>query len=625
MGSLDGYTTSDYSVAWKNKFADRIYGVDTERGMEIVTCSDNTSDAKGMTFVCATGEGKEATLYIGKDAPEVRVPSTFKDGNDTYNVVAIGRPAFYNCSTIERLWLPSSLTDISTSAFSGCGKLVFIDLQQTNHTKFSPSIFPKNELMTLFVPDESKGKYLASEWATQYGDRIYGGSMKSKTYQGMDFIYADGNNEKVAILVKGKNAATADVSYLSGYSVKGIGRSAFLDCKDLTSIIIPNSVTTISNMAFQGCSNLQSLALSDKLKSIGSSAFSGCSSLKELILPSVETIGSSAFNGCSGLQKLDIPNNLQTIGSSAFSGCSNIAHIRCRASASLDPKNLPNNELMTLYVNEGTKTQYTGAEWNRFGERVYEGEMMPLTDDDGMEYIYAGITGEATLLKGKAAEEDVVVKANVQEHPVKSIDKGAFSGFSSIITLEIEEGITGIGPNAFYNCKGLKSVKLPKSLKTIKSNAFNGCSSLANVFCDVISPFSINDNVFSTARNLYVPKNSVDDYKNTDGWKKFSVIMGGQPKEIVYDGSTYVCATGSLEAVLIKGDNKTTVIIPSSVPDDKDSLISYQLIAIDNGAFSDRTSLDKLTFEDGENSISIGEKAFSGCSNLRILTLPSET
>ena len=145
----------------------------------------------------------------------------------------------------------------------------------------------------------------------------------------------------------------------SAYSVTSIGKSAFYDCKGLTSVTIPNSVTSIGESAFEGCSGLTSVTIPNSVESIGYFAFNGCLRLtsvhisdiaawcnidfeddvsnplsyahhlylngeevKDLVIPnSVTSIGRDAFAGCSGLTSVTIPNSVTSIGRYAFYEC----------------------------------------------------------------------------------------------------------------------------------------------------------------------------------------------------------------------------------------------------------------------------------------------------------------
>ena len=91
---------------------------------------------------------------------------------------------------------------------------------------------------------------------------------------------------------------------------------------------IPASVTSIGNYAFQSCTNLDSVTIGNSVTSIGNSAFSGCTSLTSVTIGnSVTSIGRSAFADCTNLTSVTIGNSVTSIGNSAFSNCTNLASI----------------------------------------------------------------------------------------------------------------------------------------------------------------------------------------------------------------------------------------------------------------------------------------------------------
>lgn len=111
-------------------------------------------------------------------------------------------------------------------------------------------------------------------------------------------------------------------------SVTTIGNSVFDGCASLTTITIPNSVTNFGSKIFMDCSSLTTITIPNSVTTIGTSTFSGCSSLVSIIIPnSVTNIGSSAFSGCSSLNSITIPNSVTNIGNSAFQGCSCLVSI----------------------------------------------------------------------------------------------------------------------------------------------------------------------------------------------------------------------------------------------------------------------------------------------------------
>ena len=176
----------------------------------------------------------------------------------------LGDYAFYGCSGLTSLTIPSSVTSIGNEAFHGCCGLT-----------------------SLVIPSG----------VTSIGDEAFSG-------------------------------CSGLTSLTIPSSVTRIGWSAFYGCSGLTSLTIPSSVTWISGEAFSGCSGLTSLVIPSSVTSIGESAFSGCSGLTSLTIPSsVTRIGESAFSGCSSLTSLTIPSSVTSIGNYAFEGCSGLTSI----------------------------------------------------------------------------------------------------------------------------------------------------------------------------------------------------------------------------------------------------------------------------------------------------------
>ena len=170
-------------------------------------------------------------------------------------------------------------------------------------------------------------------------------------------------------------------------SVTSIGNAAFVDCSGLTELILPNSVTSIGDSAFEGCSGLTELTLPNSVTSIADDAFHGCRGLTELTLPnSVTSIGDGAFRGCRGLTKLTLPNSVTSIGESAFYLCSGLSKITSLAeippvcgSGVFDRVNKTNCELIVPIV---SVTAYKQAEvWNEFSNiRGFSGVEVTVAD-----------------------------------------------------------------------------------------------------------------------------------------------------------------------------------------------------------------------------------------------------
>ena len=146
-----------------------------------------------------------------------------------------------------------------------------------------------------------------------------------------------------------------------------------MDGKEITDLVIPNSVTSIGNYAFCDCSGLTSVTIPNSVTRIGTGAFRDCSGLTSVTIPnSVTSIGYGTFSNCSGLTTVTIPNSVTSIGNRAFGGCSELADVYCYA------ENVPSTQsdafkdsyvdYATLYVPEASVAAYKTTEpWSGFG------------------------------------------------------------------------------------------------------------------------------------------------------------------------------------------------------------------------------------------------------------------
>ena len=141
----------------------------------------------------------------------------------------------------------------------------------------------------------------------------------------------------------------------------------------MTSVTIPNSVTSIGEHAFYECSGLTSVTIPNSVTSIGGGAFSYCNGLTSVTIPnSVTSIGSQAFYGCSGLTSVTIPNSVTDIFSEAFAKCSKLENVYCYAeNFSYIEDNIFSEsyiEYATLHVPSSAISYYqTTKPWSGFG------------------------------------------------------------------------------------------------------------------------------------------------------------------------------------------------------------------------------------------------------------------
>ena len=126
-------------------------------------------------------------------------------------------------------------------------------------------------------------------------------------------------------------AADTDIVIADEYNgkpVRSIGYEAFSGCRDLTSVIIPDSITTISDWAFEDCKSLTSIVIPDSVTSIGKCMLIYCKSLTTVTIPdSVTSIGESMFEDCDNLTTVILPDSITSIGESAFAYCNSLKNI----------------------------------------------------------------------------------------------------------------------------------------------------------------------------------------------------------------------------------------------------------------------------------------------------------
>ena len=340
--------------------------------------------------------------------------------------------------------------------------------------------------------------------------------------------------------------------------------------------------------------------------SIAKDAFKGNTYIEEVKIPKgVTEIKSYAFQNCSQLKKITLPSSIRKIESNAFNGCSRLAHVRCMVDnpTNLSAVNIIQNSMMTLYVPQGSATSYKeNNNWkNIFKNRIYEGEMLR-EEHDGMTYICASITGQATLYVGK--DEEVINIPNKfgenNKYTVTGIDRGAFYGYSNIKRLTISDSIKAIGPNAF-----------------------DKCTNLTHIYCKVINPDSLSpaNIIQNSMMTLYVPQGSVTSYKDNTNWKnKFkNRIYGGEMQRVEKNHIIYICASETKQATLylatVTAIENGEVTVPATFDDNG----TYTITGIDNRAFMGLSDLSKVVISDSVRVI--GPDAFRNCSKLRTVEL----
>ena len=455
--------------------------------------------------------------------------------------------------------------------------------------------------------------------------------------------------------------------------IKSIGDYAFDYCLSLIELHLPTTLRTIDDGAFRGC-RLVDLDIPEGCKTIGKEAFES-NSLINIHLPStIEYIDRSAFAYCDNLIFVSIHNSYpKSIPSNVFLSNDWTKFLggmvwNDNALSNEDSPQLSRQNKATLYVPEGTMNTYLSKNgWNTFS-KIEEGEII-MKEIDGMTYncypskqatlsvgnkktsivtipshiSINGIDYLVTAIGANAFQKSdslvcIVIPNGIKEieresfedceflekvdlpSSLTTIDDYAFSNCSNLDTLIIPEGVVSIGVSSFSSCYGLRTVVLPSTIKMIDQYAFNYCN-LSSVIVRMDKPCKISENVFniSSTATLYVPVGTTDLYKNAAGWNKFQNILEGEMKEVTIDGMTYIYATGSKIATLIKGQTDSSELnIPSSFSVDG---VDIAVTTIGRSAFYNNTSITKLTVSEGIKNIEAS--AFGCCYSLEKVDLPS--
>lgn len=251
------------------------------------------------------------------------------------------------------------------------------------------------------------------------------------------------------------------------YGVTSIEQFAFHYC-GFSEIKLPTSLTKLGDCAIADCKNLTYINIPNSVKDFAMSVFSGCTNLKNIKLPNkVTVISGYLFSRCSSLEKIDIPSSVTLIGGFAFDACTGLKEV-----------------------------SFSGNE-----EEI-----------------------------GFAAFQDCKSLTNVDiPNSVTSIIANSFSGCSNLTHIKIGNNVEVIGYYAFACCSSLTKIILPISVQKIGEGAFKDCYNLKSLYVmNEYPPELLKYDAYNVSIRIpktcivFVPKGSLDRYKENDQWKQYA-------------------------------------------------------------------------------------------------------
>ena len=424
-------------------------------------------------------------------------------------------------------------------------------------------------------------------------------------------------------------------------AVKGISYAAFRDCEELTSVSLPEGLSTIENRAFEGCTQLKEIIIPDTVVCIQSNAFSKCKSLQKVKLPHmlmhidydmfweceslqeidipphVKSIASHGFYKCTQLRRISLPEGLEEIGRYCFASCENLTEIRLPSTAvHLDdsifvhceklqhitlPATLnyipdscflgcseltdiqipPSVDWIGEYAFHWTALQQAQANQLQYMGDVLSGGRLPETQQGVLR-----VKDGTRCIANRAFYENEELTELILPASVETIGEEAFAHCKNLKRLHLAEGLKTIGLSAFAHCSALEAIYIPSSVRSICQGAFASCTSLKQIVVDANNP-------------RYDSRNNCNAILHTE----LKMLVAACPTTVI------------LDVLEIIGDNAFQGVYPF-----QELVLPHNVKCIGRSAFGDNPSLQRVVIP--ESTELIGPYAFSHCTALSDIILP---
>ena len=520
-------TEEDKKDAWTDEFG-VIYSKDGKKLLRSTNRDlTNYTIRQGTRIIC------DGAFYQCTSLQSVTIPDS---------VTSIGYSAFSGCESLQSVTIPNSVTSIGDSAFVDCSSLQSVTIPKSvinmkgnpfancpakviNHSNYF-TIFEGNLYTSerrKLISYLSKGEnFIIPDSVTSIGDRAFSWCTSLQSVTIPDSVTSIGDRafwgcESLhSVTIPDSLTSIGDCAFMGCSSlqsvtipdsVTNIGDSVFEDCLSLQSVTIPDSVTSIGKSAFWGCESLHSVTIPDSVTSIGNNAFCCCSSLQSVTIPdSVTSIGVCTFDSCSSLQSVTIPDSVTSIGDRAFDRCSSLQSVTIPESVTIIKGN-PFPACSARVINHS----------NHF--TIFEGNLYTSDRRKLISYLSEGenftIPDSVTSIGDRAFAFCSSLQSVTIPNSVTSIGDCAFSWCSSLHSVTIPDSMTNIGDSAFMGCSSLQSVTIPDSVTNIGDSVFEDCLSLQSVTIPD-SVTSIGNDAFEgcgSLQSIFISRKTYDKLK----------------------------------------------------------------------------------------------------------------